>query len=62
MSQRWFRTFADPNEQTVLLPGGEYAWDILSKDRQIVAHGLYRYTVLNLDSGETFSGHFTLIK
>jgi len=62
MSQRWFRTFADPNEQTVLLSGGEYAWDILSKDRQIVAHGLYRYTVLNLDSGETFSGHFTLIK
>lgn len=62
LSQRWFRTFADPSEQTVLLPGGEFAWDILSKDRQIVAHGLYRYTVLNLDTGETFSGHFTLIK
>ena len=62
LGQRWFRTFADPTEQTVVLPGGEYAWDILSKDRQIVAHGLYRYTVLNLDTGESYSGHFTLIK
>jgi len=62
LGQRWFRTFADPTEQTVMLPGGEYAWDILSKDRQIVAHGLYRYTVLNLDTGESYSGHFTLIK
>jgi hypothetical protein len=46
----------------VVLSGGEYAWDILSKDRQMISHGLYRYTVLNLATGETYSGHFTLIK
>ena len=62
LSQRWFRTFANPEEHNVVLSGGEYAWDILSKDRQMISHGLYRYTVLNLATGETYSGHFTLIK
>lgn len=62
LSQRWFRTFANPEEQRVVLSGGEYAWDILSKDRQMISHGLYRYTVLNLETGESYSGHFTLIK
>ncbi len=62
LSQRWFRTFASIDEHVVVLSGGEYAWDILSKDRQMISHGLYRYTVLNLETGETFSSHFTLIK
>jgi hypothetical protein len=62
LGQRWFRTFASIDEHVVVLSGGEYAWDILSKDRQMISHGLYRYTVLNLETGETFSSHFTLIK
>jgi hypothetical protein len=28
----------------------------------MISHGLYRYTVLNLETGESYSGHFTLIK
>ena len=42
--------------------GGEHAWDLISKDDQAIATGLYLYSVKNLDTGEVKVGKFLVIK
>lgn len=57
---RWFGTYSDT--ATVKFSGGEHAWDLLSKDNQIIARGIYVFSVKDLDSGKIFKGKFVVIK
>ena len=43
-------------------PSSLHAWDLLSDDNQIVARGIYIFTVENLENGNTREGKFVLIK
>ena len=56
---QWFLKFA--RGETVF-SGGEHAWDLVTKDDQAIATGLYLFTVENLDSGEIQTGKFLVIK
>jgi hypothetical protein len=42
--------------------GGEHAWDMISRNDQAIATGLYLYTVKDEDSGTIYSGKFVVIK
>jgi hypothetical protein len=59
---RWFRTFGSENPSQNVFSGGEHAWDLLSKNTQIIARGLYLFTVQDLDTGIKRSGSFAIIK
>ncbi len=59
---RWFQTFGSENAEENVFSGGEHAWDLLSRDTQIISRGLYLFTVRDLDSGEQFSSKFVIIK
>ena len=59
-SARWYQTFSDPNQ--AVFSGGEHAWDLLSRNTQIIARGLYLFSVEDLDSGESYNGRFVIIK
>lgn len=55
----WFKTFADG---TQILSGGEHAWDLITRNDQAIATGLYLFTVKNLNSGFIKKGKFLVIK
>jgi hypothetical protein len=55
----WFKTYAD---STVRMSGGEHAWDLISKNDQAIATGLYLFTVKNLETGYIKKGKFLIIK
>lgn len=57
---RWFNTYSDTG--SVLFPGGEHAWDLLSADNQIIARGIYLFSVKDNETGKNFKGKFVLIK
>ncbi len=57
---RWFKTYGDPNN--TIIAGGEHAWDMLSKQNQILARGIYLFSVKDLDSGKEYKGKFAIIK
>ena len=57
---RWFSTYSDPEE--TVFAGGEHAWDLLSRDNQILSRGLYLFVVTDKESGEKFQGKFVIIK
>lgn len=57
---RWFSTYSNPEETG--FSGGEHAWDLLSADNQIIARGIYLFSVKDLDSGKLFKGKFVVIK
>lgn len=57
---RWFGTYSDT--ATTKFAGGEHAWDLLSKDSQIIARGIYMFSVKDLSSGKIFKGKFVVIK
>lgn len=59
---RWYRTFGDEEADNNKFSGGEHAWDLLSRDSQIIARGVYLFTVKDLDSGELYKGKFLIIK
>ncbi|MCC5918769.1 MAG: hypothetical protein JJU02_15725 [Cryomorphaceae bacterium] len=59
---RWFRTFGAENPEQNVFSGGERAWDLLSKSTQIIARGMYLFTVYDLDTGVSKSGTFAIIK
>jgi len=42
--------------------GGEHAWDLISRDNQAIASGMYIYTVENKETGHTKTGKFLVIK
>lgn len=57
---RWFDTYSDL--ENTEFPGGEHAWDLLSKDTQIIARGIYLFAVKDLDTGKIKKGKFVIIK
>lgn len=57
---RWFRTYSETSQN--VFSGGEHAWDLLSRNQQIIARGLYLFSVEDLDSGKTHKGQFVVIK
>ena len=59
---RWFETFGSENADQNVFSGGEHAWDLLSENTQIIARGLYIFTVKDLDSGKLYKGKFAIIK
>lgn len=59
---RWFDTFADESPENNVFSGGEHAWDLLSKDTQIIARGVYLFTVKDLDTDKLYKGKFVVIK
>ncbi len=42
--------------------GGEHAWDLITRDDQAIATGLYLFAVEDLDTGGTCLGRFLVIK
>ena len=57
---RWFTTYSDPSKTQ--FSGGEHAWDLLSKDNQIIARGIYLFSVKDLGTGKVVQGKFVVIK
>ena len=57
---QWFTTFSDLSKN--VFSGGEHAWDLLSRNSQIISRGVYVFAVEDLDSKKTFKGKFTVIK
>jgi len=55
----WFRTYGDGTQK---FSGGEHAWDLISKNDQAIATGLYFFTVKDLNSGVIKKGKFLIIK
>ena len=55
----WYDAFSGENRVTA---GGEYAWDILSENGLGIAGGLYLFSVRDLDTGETYTGKFVVIR
>jgi len=42
--------------------GGEHAWDLITRQNQAIASGLYLYSVKDEDSGDIYTGKFLVIK
>lgn len=57
---RWFKTYGDPVQTS--FSGGEHAWDLLSRDNQIIARGIYLFSVKDLSTQKIFKGKFVVIK
>ena len=48
--------------QNTKFSGGEHAWDLITKNDQAIATGLYLYTVKDEDTGKIYTGKFLVIK
>ncbi len=59
---RWFRTFGDETAENNRMPGGEHAWDLLSKESQIIARGTYLLHVQDLETGKRYIEPFIIVK
>jgi hypothetical protein len=57
---KWTSTYSEPSQAR--FSGGEHAWDLLSKDNQIIARGIYLFAVKDNSTGEIFKGKFAIIK
>ena len=57
---RWYSTNANTDE--TVFSGGEHSWDLLSKDNQLLARGLYLFAVKDKQTGKLFQGKFSIIK
>jgi hypothetical protein len=55
----WFQTYGDGSQK---LSGGEHAWDLITKNDQAIATGLYLFTVKNSKTGFVKKGKFLVIK
>ncbi|MEM1043893.1 MAG: hypothetical protein AAGI91_14860 [Bacteroidota bacterium] len=55
----WYGALSGENRVTA---GGEHAWDILSENGLQIAGGLYLFSVRDLDTGETQTGKFVVIR
>ncbi len=56
---QWFKTYTDGTQK---FAGGEHAWDLISKDNQAVATGLYMFTVKDAATGDIKKGKFLIVK
>ncbi len=59
---RWYQTFGSENPEENVFSGGEHAWDLLSGEFQIISRGIYMFSVEDLDTGESYTGQFVIIK
>tara|TARA_R110002050_G_scaffold11122_2_gene37813 strand:- start:14184 stop:16322 length:2139 start_codon:yes stop_codon:yes gene_type:complete len=59
---RWFKTFGAENPEKNVFSGGEHAWDLLTQDHQILARGIYIFTVEDLATGKLYKSKFLIIK
>jgi hypothetical protein len=59
---RWFRTFGSENPDQNTFSGGEHAWDLLSKESQIIARGTYLLHVQDLETGKRTTEPFIIVK
>jgi hypothetical protein len=57
---QWYNSFSDPSK--AVLSGGEHAWDLLTRNAQIIARGMYLYYVQDLDSKKEYMGSFVVVK
>ncbi|MGZ5243021.1 MAG: hypothetical protein ACXWDO_07610 [Bacteroidia bacterium] len=57
---QWFRTYGAGNNK--VFSGGEHAWDLLSENNQLVSHGLYMFSVKDLDSEAIYTGTFSILR
>lgn len=57
---RWYDSYSD--SETVVQPGGEHSWDLLSRDSQIISRGLYLFTIEDLKTGKQEKSKFVIIK
>jgi len=48
--------------QNTAYSGGEHAWDLITKQNQAIATGLYLFSVKDEDSGDIYTGKFLVIK
>jgi hypothetical protein len=62
-STRWYATNARVDgQQKRVFSGGEHAWNLISNDKNIIARGIYIYTVEDLDNDTIKRGKFVVIK
>jgi hypothetical protein len=59
---RWNQTFGADNPNQNVFSGGEHGWNLLTENTQIIARGLYIFTVKDLDTGDLYKGKFAIIK
>ncbi|MGB3616969.1 MAG: hypothetical protein WBA12_02530 [Catalinimonas sp.] len=57
---RWYDVYSDPDR--TVFSGGEHSWDLLSANQQILAPGVYLFSVEDRDTGERHRGKFVVIK
>lgn len=57
----WFERFSD-SQTPPQFAGGEHAWDLITKDDQAIATGLYLFAVKDLDGGAMQTGKFVVVK
>lgn len=56
---QWFDKFSKGDR---VFAGGEHAWDLVTRDDQALASGLYFFTVEDSNTGKTQRGKFMVIK
>lgn len=57
----WYENFGGEESERIMA-GGEHAWDILSDSKQSITHGLYLYSVKDLNNGNEYTGRFAILK
>jgi hypothetical protein len=55
----WFKTYSDGTQK---FAGGEHAWDMISREGQAIATGLYLFTVKDAVTGQIKRGKFLIVK
>lgn len=63
----WYKTYStfsqDSNQPDKrVLSGGEHAWNLLSRDTQIISRGVYLFSVKDLSNNQFYTGKFTIVK
>ena len=56
----WFNQYGDASH--TVLASGEHAWDVLSDSKQVIATGLYLFSVKDLITGAVQVGKFAIVK
>jgi len=56
----WYNAYSDP--KNAVFSGGEHGWDLLSSYSQLIARGIYLFTVEDRSNGKTTGGKFVVIK
>ena len=59
---RWFQSFSGEANNNIKFSGGEHSWDLLTNQNQILSRGIYLFSVRNIESGEFYTGQFTVLK